>query len=159
VNSRGDYQPQSKRSLNSLWAAFIKLIGLSSHFPKSFSAHKRTDSTDEFETTEVDTLNENCMLLRRSVLSRTGLFDERFINYGYNIDLSYRIRQQGFKNYYFSKTYIIQLQGKFANKFSWDHIKHFYGAMFIFAAKYMFKQPVINLKDIGEIYPSSYEIE
>jgi len=159
VDQRGDFLSQSKHSLNGTWAAFLKLIGLSAYFPKTFSIFRRSDWTEEFETAEVDTLNANCMLLRRSVLNQTGLFDERFYRFGHNIDLSYRIRQQGYKNYYYSKTYIIQLQGKNASKFSWDHIKHFYGAMFIFAAKYLFNQPVPNTSDIGEIYPSSYEIE
>jgi hypothetical protein len=45
------------------------------------------------------------------------------------------------------------------SKFSWEYISQYYGAMFIFAAKYLFKLPVINLKDIGEILPKSYEIE
>jgi GT2 family glycosyltransferase len=157
VDDQGYYLPESKRSLNGLWAGLLKITGLSSYFPKSFSA-KRADWTDEFENTEVDTLNVNCMFLRRSVLNRTGLFDERFFSYGHNIDLSYRIRLQGFKNYYYSKTYIIQLPGEL-NKFSWSYIKHFYGAMFIFAAKYLFKRPVLDVKNIGELYPSSYEIE
>lgn len=160
VDRQGDYLPGSKHSLNGAWASFLKLIGLSSYFPKTFTVHKAMDWMDEFGTSEVDTLNERCMLLRRSALKRTGLFDERFFSFGHNIDLSYRIRQQGFKNYYFSKTYIIQLPGKTVNKFSWDYIRHFYGAMFIFAAKYLFKQrPVFNIKNIGELYPSSYEIE
>ncbi|MGZ3764695.1 MAG: glycosyltransferase family 2 protein, partial [Mucilaginibacter sp.] len=117
------------------------------------------DWVEEFETTEIDVLNETCMLLRRSVLKETGLLDERFPMFGYNIDMSYRIRLKGFKNYYYSKTYIIQLPGTSVNKFSWAYIKHFYGAMFIFAAKYLLKLPVLNVKNIGELYPSSYEIE
>ena len=160
VDFRGDYLQQSKHTLSGTWAAFIKLIGLSSYFPKTFAfSQRKGDWVDEFETKEIDVLNETCMLLRRSVLRTTGLFDERFTKFGYNVDLSYRIRQQGFKNYYYSKTYIIQLPGKKVNKFSWDYIKHFYGAMFIFAAKYWFKLPVLNVKNIGELYPSSYEIE
>jgi len=159
VDRKGDYMPGSKHSLDSTWASFLKMVGLSSYFPKSFSVHKSIDWVEEFETAEVDTLNDSCMLLRRSVLKKTGLFDERFFSYGYNIDLSYRIRLQGFKNYYYSKTYIIHLPGKTVNKFSWDHLRHFYGAMFIFAAKYLFKLPVLNIKNIGEIYPSSYEVE
>ena len=160
VDFRGDYLQQSKHTLSGIWAGFIKLIGLSSYFPKTFAfSQRKGDWVDEFETKEIDVLNETCMLLRRSVLRTTGLFDERFTKFGYNVDLSYRIRQQGFKNYYYSKTYIIQLPGKKVNKFSWDYIKHFYGAMFIFAAKYWFKLPVLNVKNIGELYPSSYEIE
>jgi len=159
VDRNGDYLPASKHSLNGAWASFLKFIGLSAYFPKSFSMHKAVDWVEEFENTEIDTLNENCMLLRRSVLRETGVFDERFFCYGHNIDLSYRIRLHGFKNYYYSKTYIIQLPGKYINKFSWDHIRHFYGAMFIFAAKYLLKLPVLNIKNIGELQPSSYEIE
>ncbi len=160
VDFRGDYLQRSKHTLSGTWAAFLKLMGLASYFPKTFSiTQRKADWVDEFETKEIDVLNETCMLLRRSVLRSTGLFDERFTRFGYNIDLSYRIRLQGFKNYYYSKTYIIQLPGKTVNKFSWDYVRHFYGAMIIFAAKYLFKLPVLNVKNIGELYPSSYEIE
>ena len=160
VDFRGDYLQRSKHTLGGRWAEFIKLMALSSYFPKTFSiTQRKADWVDEFETKEIDVLNETCMLLRRSVLRTTGLFDERFTRFGYNIDLSYRIRLQGFKNYYYSKTYIIQLPGKTVNKFSWDYVRHFYGAMIIFAAKYLFKLPVLNVKNIGELYPSSYEIE
>ena len=160
VDYKGDYLPESKHSLSKGWAFLLKLARLSSYFPKSISSiARKNDWVEEFETSEVDVLHEDCMLLRKSALDKAGLFDERFSRYGYNIDLAYRLRQQGFKTYYYSKTYIIQLPGKFVSKFSWDGIRHYYGAMFIFAAKYLFKLPVINLKDIGEIYPSSYEIE
>ncbi|MDO3627805.1 glycosyltransferase family 2 protein [Mucilaginibacter sp. BT774] len=160
VDFKGDYLQHSKHTLTGAWAAFIKFVGLSSFFPKTYSYSKRkADWVDEFETKEIDVLNETCMMLRRSVLEKTGLFDERFALYGYNIDLSYRVRLQGFKNYYYSKTYFIQLPRKAVNKFSWNYFRHFYGAMIIFAAKYLFKLPVLNTKNIGELYPSSYEVE
>jgi GT2 family glycosyltransferase len=160
VDYKGDYLPESKHSLSKTWVAFLRFFGMSSYFPKSSSPiHKKPEWAEEFAGSETDVLNPTNMLLRKSVLNKTGLFDERFFSHGYNADLSYRIRQQGFKNYYYSKTYIIQLQGQFISKFSWDYIKHFYGAMFIFAAKYLFKLPVINVQDIGELFPSSYEIE
>jgi len=160
VDYKGDYLPESKHSLNKVWASLLKLIGMSSCFPRSISSWSRRDDwVGEFETSEVDVLYQDSMLLRKSAVEKAGFFDERFKSYGHNIDLAYRLRQQGFKTYYYSKTYIIQLPGKSAGKFSWDHLNHFYGAMFIFAAKYLFKLPVINLKDIGEIHPSSYEIE
>ena len=160
VDFRGDYLYYSKHTLTGAWAVFIKFVGLSSYFPKTYSVSKRkADWVDEFETKEIDVLNDNCMMVRRSVLEKTGIFDERFSMFGFNIDLSYRIRLQGFKNYYYSKTYIIQLPRKAVNKFSWNYFRHFYGAMIIFAAKYLFKRPVINIKNIGELYPSSYEVE
>ncbi|MEO6851414.1 MAG: glycosyltransferase family 2 protein [Mucilaginibacter sp.] len=160
VDYKGDYLPESKHSLGKTWVTFLGFVGMSSYFPKSSSPiHKKPEWAEEFAGSETDVLNPANMLLRKSVLNETGLFDERFFKFGHNIDLSYRIRLKGYKNYYYSKTYIIQLQGQFISKFSWDHIKHFYGAMFIFAAKYLFKRPVINVQDMGELFPSSYEIE
>jgi GT2 family glycosyltransferase len=160
VDFKGDYLPESKHSLNSHWVSFLRMVGMGAYFPKSISnEHKGTNWVEEFDTSEVDSLHEDCMLLRRSALENAGFFDERFKSFGYNIDLAYRLRKQGFKIYYYSKTYIIQLPGRFLRKFSWEHMSHYYGAMFIFAAKYLFKLPVIDLKDMGEIYPSSYEIE
>lgn len=160
VDYKGDYLPGSKHSLSNAWAKFLKFAGLAACFPRSISnEHRRADWVEEFETSEVDVLYQDCMLLRKSAVEKTGFFDERFKNYGHNIDLAYRLRQQGFKTYFYSKTYIIQLPGKVISKFSWDRMSHFYGAMFIFAAKFLFKLPVININDIGEIYPSQYEIE
>ena len=98
------------------------------------------------------------MLLRRSVLNVTGLFDERFFMYGHDIDLSYRIRLAGYKNYYFPKTYIINFNSNRLGKFSWSYIKYFYGAMFIFAVKYLLKMPEIKL-GVPQLFPSSYEVK
>lgn len=160
VDLHGNYLPESKRSLPAAWCNFFKYTGLSRYFPKScFPVNKSEDWVEEFETTEVDVLNGACMLLRRSVLNKTGLFDERFYRYGQDIDLSYRIRLEGFKNFYYSHTFVVQVRRKGAVKFSWNYIKHYYGAMFIFAAKYLFKLPVLTLNDMGALYPTSYEVE
>jgi hypothetical protein len=45
------------------------------------------------------------------------------------------------------------------SKFSWDYIKHFYGAMIIFAAKYLLHMPEIKIPGIPQIFAPKYEIE
>lgn len=160
INPMGEFLPESKRGLNFPWIAFLKVTGLSKMFSKSrFYDRNSTRGTDEFETTEIDILSAPFMLLRKSVLERIGLLDERFFMYGENIDLSYRIRMAGFKNYYFPKTYIIHFKEQSIHKFSWKYIKHFYGAMFIFAGKYLFRMPRLQLKGMGPIFQPSYEVE
>lgn len=99
------------------------------------------------------------MLLRRSALKETGLFDERFFMFGHNIDLSYRLRLAGFKNYYFPKTYIINSESQVLTKFSWKYIKYFYGAMFIFAVKYLLKAPQVKVDSVPRFVPSAYEVK
>ena len=161
IDPMGNFLKESKRGLMPHWVSFFKLTGLSKMLSKS-RLYDRTHEywIDEFETAEIDILSASFMMVRKSVLDKVGLLDERFFMYGEDIDLSFRIRMTGFKNYYFPKTYIIHFKAQSLNKFSWQYIKNFYGAMFIFAGKYMFKQPRLQLKGMGAIFPPpSYEVE
>ena len=114
---------------------------------------------EEFDTTEVDVINGAFMLLRRSVLNEVGLLDERLATFGHDIDLSFRIRMAGYKNYYYPRTYILSFSKHSQPQFSWNYIKHFYGAMIIFAAKYLFHMPVIKLPGIPQLFTPKYEVE
>jgi GT2 family glycosyltransferase len=160
IDPMGNFLKESKRGLQPHWVTFFKMTGLSKLLSKS-RLYDRTHEywIDEFETAEIDILSGAFMLVRKAVLDKTGLLDERFFMYGEDIDLSFRIRMAGFKNYYFPKTYIIHFKAQSVNKFSWHYLKNFYGAMFIFAGKYMFKMPRLQLKGMGPIFPPSYEVE
>lgn len=159
LGPQGSFLPESNRGLTAPWAAFFKLTGLAKHFPKSrLTNRNHKEWVQEFQTSEIDILNGAFMLVRRNVFQEIGLFDERFFKYGYDIDFSYRMRLAGFRNFYFPKTYIINFKSQYTFKFSWQFIKHFYGAMFIFASKYLFKLPEIKVPGI-QMYPASYEVE
>lgn len=159
LGAQGGFLPESNRGLTKPWMTFFKLIGFAKNFQKTrLSDRNHKAWVEEFQTSEIDILNDAFMLIRKSVLSDVGLFDERFVQYGHNIDLSYRMRLSGYKNFYFPKTYIINLKSDNAPKFSWQYIKHFYGAMLIFAAKYLFKLPEIKIEGM-QVYPAAYEVE
>ena len=70
------------------------------------------------------------------MLDVTGLFDETFFMYGEDIDLSYRITQAGFNNYYYPLTRIIHYKGESTKKSSINYVYVFYKAMKIFATKH-----------------------
>jgi GT2 family glycosyltransferase len=160
LSPQGKFLSESNRGLTNAWATFLKLISFDKNLPKTrLTNRNRKAWVEEFQTSEIDILNGAYMLLRKSALDETGLFDERFVKYGYDIDLSYRMRLAGFKNYYFPKTYIINFKAQNEAKFSWGYIKNFYGAMLIFATKYLFKMPEIKVQGIPQLYASSYEIE
>jgi GT2 family glycosyltransferase len=159
LGPQGGFLPESNRGLTNPWIAFFKLIGFAKNFPKSRLTNRNHKAwVEEFQTSEIDVLNDAFMLVRRSVLNEIGLFDERFLMYGYNIDFSYRMRLAGFKNYYFPKTYIINFKSDNLQKISWQYIKNFYGAMLIFAAKYMFRLPEIKIEGV-QLYPATYEVK
>jgi hypothetical protein len=84
----------------------------------------------------VDVLSGAFMLLRKSVLNTIGFLDEAFFMYGEDIDLSYRITQAGYKNYYFPETTIIHYKGESTKKKSANYVKVFYNAMVLFARKH-----------------------
>lgn len=57
--------------------------------------------------------------------------------YGEDIDLSYRITQGGYKNYYFPDAQIIHYKGESTKKASLNYVYTFYNAMAIFASKHL----------------------
>jgi GT2 family glycosyltransferase len=160
LSPQGRFLPESVHGLTKTWAAFFKLIGFAKYLSKTRLYNRnRKDWVEEFQIAEVDILNGAYMLVRRAALLETGLFDERFFVAGYDIDLTYRMRLAGFKNYYFPKTYIINIESNRWAKLSWSYIKYFYGAMFIFAVKYLFKVPEIKVTGIPQLFPSNYEVK
>ncbi|MCF6342148.1 MAG: glycosyltransferase [Bacteroidales bacterium] len=91
---------------------------------------------DENQTNEVEILAGAFMLLRKTVLDEIGLLDESFFMYGEDIDLSYRVIQAGYRNYYFPETRIIHYKGESTKKSSVNYVLVFYNAMVIFAKKH-----------------------
>jgi GT2 family glycosyltransferase len=162
LSPSGNFLTESRIGFNKAWCIILKLTGLAKYFPKSRLYKADSDSwieEEEFGITEVDAINGAFMLLRRSVLNEVGLLDERFTTFGHDVDLSFRIRLAGYKNYYYPKTFILNFGLQPKPKFSWSYIKHFYGAMIIFAAKYLFHMPEIKLPGIPRIFAAKYEVE
>jgi hypothetical protein len=56
--------------------------------------------------------------------------------YGEDIDLSYRIQKNGFKNYYLAETEIIHFKGESTRRGGLNYIRMFYTAMSIFVKKH-----------------------
>lgn len=137
IDGSGNYLPESKRGFPSPWVAFCKAFGLTALFPKSgLFAGYYLGHLDKDKTHAVDVLAGAYMLMRREALNKTGLLDETFFMYGEDIDLSYRIVQAGYKNYYFSESRIIHYKGESTKKGSLNYVRMFYQAMIIFARKH-----------------------
>ena len=137
INGRGEFLPESKRSLPLPAVAFYRIFGLSKLFKKSKKFgkyHLSYLNSDEINPVEV--LSGAFMLLRKSVLDTVGLLDEDYFMYGEDIDLSYRIIKSGYKNYYFPKTRIIHYKGESTKKSSVNYVLVFYREMQIFARKH-----------------------
>lgn len=137
LDGKGKFLPESKRGLPTPAVAFYKVFGLARLFPhsKKFGQY-HLGYLDKDEVHEVDILSGAFMLLRKKALDKAGLLDENFFMYGEDIDLSYRITEAGFKNYYFPQTRIIHYKGESTSKSSVNYVRVFYNAMIIFAKKH-----------------------
>ncbi|MGB0368706.1 MAG: glycosyltransferase family 2 protein, partial [Flavobacteriales bacterium] len=141
VDGKGNFLPESKRSLPTPEVAFYKIFGLSWLFPKSkrFGKYHLTFLSKD-ETHEIEVLSGAFMLMRKTALDKVGLLDEDYFMYGEDIDLSYRIIQGGFKNYYYHEARIIHYKGESTKKGSLNYVYVFYNAMAIFARKHFSKE-------------------
>ncbi|MFZ4545054.1 MAG: glycosyltransferase family 2 protein, partial [Saprospiraceae bacterium] len=137
IDGSGKFLPESKRGFPTAFVAFCKTFGLSTLFPKSriFNSY-HLGYLDECQVHEVDVLSGAFMFLRKETLDKVGLLDETFFMYGEDIDLSYRIKKGGYKNYYFPDTTIIHYKGESTKKGSLNYVRTFYQAMIIFAQKH-----------------------
>ena len=137
IDGKGVFLPESKRSLPTPMVSFYKMFGLASMFPASKRFGKyHLGYLDKDQTHRVEVLAGAFMFLRKEALDQTGLLDETFFMYGEDIDLSYRITQAGYHNYYHPGTTIIHYKGESTKKGSLNYVKMFYQAMIIFAGKH-----------------------
>jgi len=137
IDGSGNFLKESKRSFPTPAASFYKLTGLHKLFPasKRFAAYYAGHLSDS-KTSSIEVLSGAFMMLSDKMLKRVKGFDEDFFMYGEDIDLSYRIKKTGFKNYYLADTTIIHFKGESTQKNNPEYAVHFYGAMKLFVQKH-----------------------
>lgn len=137
LDGKGRFLKESKRAFPSPVTSLYKLFGLAKLFPSSrmFSAY-HLGHLNEGSTHEVDVLAGAFMFVKKEVLEKVGGFDEVFFMYGEDVDLSYRIQNNGYKNYYFADTCILHFKGESTRKGTMNYVRMFYNAMSIFVRKH-----------------------
>jgi len=148
IDGSGLFLKESRRGFPSPWVAFCKLSGLTALFPKRrrFAAYYLGHLPQD-KTSPAPVLSGACFWVGRAVLEKTGSFDERFFMYAEDIDLSYRIEQAGYVNYYLADTTIVHFKGESTLK-DMRYVKHFYKAMSQFRRKH-FKRGLPALFNAG----------
>ncbi len=150
LDGKGNFLPESKRGFPDFWTAFYKMSGLSKLLPKSKTFNKyHLGHLDNNKNHEIEVLSGAFMFIRKSVLDKTGYLDEQFFMYGEDIDLSYRVLQAGYKNYYLADSSIVHFKGESTKKASVSYVKHFYNAMAIFNNKHSKGNSFLLKKFIG----------
>jgi GT2 family glycosyltransferase len=136
INGEGRFLPESKRAFPTPLTAFFKIFGFSCLIPKSPVLNKYyLPQIMSRQTSFTEVISGAFMFIRREALNKAGLLDEDYFMYGEDIDLSYRLMQTGYKNYYFSEIQIVHFKGKSTSRNSYNDILQFYKAMRIYSRK------------------------
>ena len=136
LTADGSFLPESKRGYPTLAATFGKLTGLGRLFPHSKGlGGYYCNGLDSDTVHQVEVLAGAFMLLRASALEKTGLLDEDFFMYGEDIDLSCRMVEAGYENYYLPYP-MLHYKGESTSKDTYRHVRVFCGAMDIFFCKH-----------------------
>lgn len=138
VNRDGSLQAASKRSFPSPRVAAYKFLGLGNLFPQSrvFGRYNLT-YLDENQTHEVDAVSGSFLCVKAAVCHDAGGFDEDFFMYGEDLDLCFRIKATGRRNYYHPATEVVHFKGESAKSRPFRSFLYFYEAMILFSRKHL----------------------
>lgn len=108
----------------------------------------RLSYLNEHEINDVDVISGAFFVTTRKVLDKVGLLDERFFMYGEDIDLCFRIKENGYRIVY-NPTIgtVIHYKGSSGKKRRLKTIYNFYEAMILFYNKHYRKKynPVVTI--------------
>ena len=137
LNPDKSLQLACRRGFPTPFTAFSKLTGLSALFPDSrlFGRYNLT-YLDPEKINVVDAISGSFMMIRREAYEQVGILDEDFFLYGEDIDWCYRIKQKGWKIYYFPEAEIIHFKGKSSGKSPVNAEREFYRSMILFVEKH-----------------------
>jgi GT2 family glycosyltransferase len=112
LNADGSLQLACRRAFPTPGAAFFRLTYLSKLFPRSTTAAKYnlTYANPDAEM-EVDALSGSCMMVRQTAIEKIGLLDEDIFLFGEDIDWCWRIKQAGFKVFYYPESVVYHYHG------------------------------------------------
>lgn len=127
IGGNGLFLSESKRGIPTPLVSLYKLTGFTSRKTGRYYANH----LEEDETGIVEILVGAFMLLTRKVYNEVKGFDESYFMYGEDIDLSYKILNKGYQNYYYANSEVIHFKGECTIK-DLKRLRHFYEAMRIF---------------------------
>jgi len=113
VLSNGELDKDTRRSFITPWIGLTHLVfKLDRLFPKSkLFGQYWYGYISEDEVHEVDALQGAFFMTRRRILDEVDWFDEDYFLDGEDIDLSWKIKEKGWKLVYFPKVKILHLKG------------------------------------------------
>ena len=136
----GSLDKACRRAFPTPMSFIYRGLGLSKLFPEHprFAQYNLTFLPEDQET-EVDSVVGAFMLVRSQALEAAGLLDESFFMYGEDLDWAFRIKQAGWKIWYYPQVTVYHHKGA-ASRGNVRARRAFYDAMAIFVRKHYKEQ-------------------
>lgn len=137
LNPDGTLQLACRRNIPTPADALYRFMGLSKLFPNTprFSRYNLTYLPED-QLTAVDAVSGAFLMIRREVIKRVGLLDERFFMYGEDLDWCFRVKKAGYSIYYVPDTSIIHFHGQSSKHRVFKSTVDFHVSMLLFYNKH-----------------------
>ena len=126
-NADGTLAPESRRAIPTPFVAARKMLGFTKRYYMSYLSWDAP--------AQIEVVSGAFMLLRHKAIYEVGMLDEDFFMYGEDIDLSYRLLQGGWQNWYLPYD-IVHYKGQSTSKSDFRYVHVYYQAMLIFFHKH-----------------------
>lgn len=143
----GKLDAPCRRSFKTPGIYFYKYTGLSRLFPRSRRFGRYYLSyLDETETTDVDAVIGAFMMVRREVIDRIGLMDERFFMYCEDEDWCFRAKADGWRVVYYPHVVVWHRKGSSTRQRAASMTVQWHRSIFLFHRKNLANSyhPVFN---------------
>src|SRR5712692_3541390 len=112
LNSDLSIQTSCLQSFPSILNQVLDADHLRAMFPKSSLWGNRALFEDSRQPVPVDGISGACLMVRRSVFESVGRFNPDYFLYGEDMDLCYKVKKAGWKNYYVGGATVIHHGGQ-----------------------------------------------
>ena len=139
----GSLDKACRRSFPTPLVSFYHYSGLAKRFPRNrrFGRYNMTFA-DEDQELEVDSVVGAYMQVRREAIAKAGLLDESFFMYGEDLDWAFRLKQAGYRIWYYPKVTVRHVK-RAASRQSQKAQFEFWRAMLIFYRKHFRRQTIL----------------
>ncbi len=135
IKADGEIDPASRRSEPNFARSFFRLFGLQKLFPRWFGGYNMLHKNPD-EETKLDSCSGAYLLMPSHVVKQVGGFDSRFFMYAEDLDLCRKIREAGYKIWWYPKTTCIHFRGQSTKHTPQKMIYAFYEAMWLYYKKW-----------------------
>jgi len=108
----GGMDPDCHRGFPSPWASLTYFLGLERLFPKSklFGQYHKL-YLDLSKPHEIDAGFGTFMMVKKEIIDKVGVWDNRYFFYGEDLDYFYRIKKAGYKIMFYPKPLLTHYKG------------------------------------------------